>query len=112
MLSGASGGAVSQKGAQANKHLTKIATAANRLNRRPGSLSVRGRGLIQGLDCRDPDLASRIANMAFDRRLIVETCGSRDQVVKLMPPLTISNAELTTGLEILEGAVLEAWAEL
>jgi diaminobutyrate-2-oxoglutarate transaminase len=39
--------------------------------------------------------------------LIIETCGSRGQVVKLLPPLTLTDAELASGLDILEQAVLD-----
>lgn len=62
---------------------------------------VRGRGLIQGLACKG-DAAGAISKQAFERGMIIETAGARGQVVKLLPALTISEAEIQEGLEILD----------
>ncbi|MEV7470660.1 aminotransferase class III-fold pyridoxal phosphate-dependent enzyme [Streptomyces kronopolitis] len=67
-------------------------------------LSTRGRGLIHGLVV-GAGLADAVADQAFARGLLVETAGPRDEVVKLLPPLTASDAELAEGLTILEAAV-------
>lgn len=66
---------------------------------------VRGRGLAWGLAFADGDLASKVSATAFEAGLLVETAGSRGQVVKLLPPLTISDAELDEGLTLLDEAV-------
>ena len=67
---------------------------------------ARGRGLIQGLAFDDaPETARRVVSEAFRRGLVIETAGSRDHVVKLLPPLTIADGELDEGLTILEAAV-------
>lgn len=70
-------------------------------------ISVRGNGLIQGLAFAQPDLASKVCGAAFDRGLLVETSGPDDEVVKLLPPLTISRHDLMTGLNILRESVEE-----
>jgi diaminobutyrate-2-oxoglutarate transaminase len=67
----------------------------------------RGRGMIQGLAC-VPGLASRITAEAFELGLIVETSGPEDEVVKLLPALTIPEAQLDEGLELLVRAVVSA----
>lgn len=67
--------------------------------------SVRGRGLINGLDCDPPELANEITGACFERGLIMETSGSQDNVIKVMPPLIIEDADLKEGLDILEDAV-------
>jgi diaminobutyrate-2-oxoglutarate transaminase len=67
----------------------------------------RGRGMIQGLAC-VPGLASRIVKEAFELGLIIETSGPEDEVIKLLPALTISDAELDEGLELLVRAVVAA----
>jgi len=64
--------------------------------------SARGRGMIQGLATRDGGLARRIAARAFELDLIIETSGSEDQVIKLLPALTIDEQTLRKGLDILE----------
>ena len=69
--------------------------------------TVRGRGLIHGLEFEDATLAGRISKQCFERGLVIETAGIDDQVLKLLPSLTISEAELGTGLDIIE-ASLEA----
>ncbi|MFF2777353.1 diaminobutyrate--2-oxoglutarate transaminase [Streptomyces sp. NPDC058052] len=65
----------------------------------------RGRGLVHGLSFRDPALAGRVGREAFTRGLLVETAGARDEVVKLLPPLTVSDDELSEGLALLEESV-------
>jgi len=72
------------------------------------AFSVRGRGMMQGLHCPDPALAARITTAAWTRGLIAERSGPDDEVVKLMPPLTITDVELRRGLTILHAAVLDA----
>jgi len=72
-----------------------------------GEFRVRGRGMLQGLASDQPQLASNIASRAFEHGLVVETSGSEDQVVKLLPPLTIEEASLRKGLEILEQSVAD-----
>ena len=73
--------------------------------------TVRGRGLLQGLHTPVPGLAEQIAAAAFERGLLVETSGADSDVVKLMPPLTIDDAELTQGLQILAQATAAALAQ-
>jgi len=65
---------------------------------------LRGRGMIQGLAFEDARIASAISRAAFERGLVIETAGADDEVVKLLPPLTISHGELKRGLEILADA--------
>ncbi len=79
----------------------------------PGSgLSVRGRGLIQGLvSPAGSDIASQIAGRAFDKGLIIETSGAQDEVLKLLPALTIETEQLKKGLHILEQSVAEVMAQ-
>jgi diaminobutyrate-2-oxoglutarate transaminase len=73
-----------------------------------GSFKVRGNGLLRGLDVGDTDLATNISRAAFDRHLIVETCGADDTTVKMLPPLVIEEGELADGLTRLTDAVAQA----
>jgi diaminobutyrate-2-oxoglutarate transaminase len=73
----------------------------------PGT-EARGRGLAHGLAFAQSGLAQKVAAAAFDLGLLVETAGPPDQVVKLMPPLTIRDDELTHGLSLLAEAVARA----
>ena len=70
--------------------------------------SVRGRGLIQGLvSDATPELANKIAKQAFAHGLVIETSGAQDEVLKILPALTIEDAQLTRGLELIERSVAE-----
>ncbi|MDE3140093.1 MAG: aminotransferase class III-fold pyridoxal phosphate-dependent enzyme, partial [Acidobacteriota bacterium] len=75
-----------------------------------GRFSVRGNGLLCGLAVGDTELAADISRHAFERRLIVETCGPGDTVVKLLTPLVIDPALLDEGLRRLALAVEQATA--
>ncbi len=71
-------------------------------------LSVRGRGLIQGLVTRgDDDTANRIAKKAFEHGIVIETSGANDEVLKILPALTIEDELLIKGLEAIERSVAE-----
>jgi len=77
-----------------------------------GGLRVRGRGMIRGLVAADDEgLAGDICAAAFERGLVMETAGVDDQVAKVMPPLTIDDAVLENGLDILDAAVTAVLAE-
>ncbi|PXW33481.1 UNVERIFIED_CONTAM: diaminobutyrate aminotransferase [Williamsia faeni] len=70
-------------------------------------ISTRGRGMVQGLVFAEPAHAAKVCALAYDRGLLVESAGPSDEVVKLLPPLTISNEELDQGLAILAQATAE-----
>ncbi|MFW6342639.1 MAG: aspartate aminotransferase family protein [Halothiobacillaceae bacterium] len=82
-----------------------MARALERIAATNPDFDVRGRGMMQALDVIDGDLGKRIARACFDRGLLLAGCGSRGQVIKLIPPLTIPDDELNEGLEILAEAV-------
>lgn len=79
---------------------------------------VRGRGLMIGIEVVEPagvpdsvgarpaapGLARRIRREALHRGLIVELGGRHDTVVRLLPPLVMSDAEADSVLERLAGA--------
>src|SRR5262249_26353092 len=98
-------------------HFTKSASAAAELLReglesiaRRCAAEVRGHGLLLGLAWNSPDIATAVSAAAFRRGLIVETCGARSQVLKLLPPLTVSPVELQEALEILTASAVETIA--
>jgi len=68
-------------------------------------LDVRGIGLMIGLELTDGAAGRRVATRCLDDGLIVLTCGPDSNVVRLAPPLTISDAELDQGLDILAAAL-------
>jgi diaminobutyrate-2-oxoglutarate transaminase len=63
---------------------------------------VRGRGLIWGIAFDDAEIAGKVSAECFRDGLIIETAGVSDEVLKLLPSLTISEEELVRGLDIIE----------
>lgn len=76
-----------------------------------GEIELRGRGMVQGLDCGTGELANEITSNAFEKGLIIETSGADGQVVKCLCPLTISDRHLKRGLDILEQSVTSALSD-
>ncbi|MEU9606666.1 diaminobutyrate--2-oxoglutarate transaminase [Streptomyces sp. NPDC048057] len=69
--------------------------------------SHRGRGLVWGLEFARPSRATEVARRAFELGLLIETSGTRNEVVKLLPSLTITPDELDEGLRIVDRAIRE-----
>ncbi|MFT6775736.1 MAG: diaminobutyrate-2-oxoglutarate transaminase [Paracoccaceae bacterium] len=66
--------------------------------------TVKGRGMMQGVDVGSGALAGEICARCFDNGLIIETSGAHDEVVKVLAPLTIEAELFDKGLDILEAA--------
>ncbi len=71
---------------------------------------VRGRGLIYGLEIPEDGLAKNVSRHAFERGLVIELSGARGQVMKFLPPLSIDEATLHEGLEIVNEAIAHSIA--
>jgi len=71
-------------------------------------LSTRGRGMMRGLDVGSGDIAAAITAACFQRGIVIETSGPYDEIVKVLAPLTIEDAVLSEGLDILEDCVRAA----
>jgi len=67
---------------------------------------VRGRGLIQGLAL-DSETTAAVCREAFKRGVVIETAGADDEVVKILPPLTIQPDILEDGLQIVRDTMRE-----
>ncbi|KLN63878.1 MULTISPECIES: diaminobutyrate--2-oxoglutarate transaminase [Vibrio] len=79
---------------------------ASILARHPGMfVKQKGRGMMIGIECSNGQLAGEIAKACFDNGLIIETAGPNDEVLKFFAPLTITESELETGLDIFKHAV-------
>jgi 4-aminobutyrate aminotransferase len=86
--------------------------------RHPSIGDVRGMGLMIGVEfVRDrrtkipaEELCSRVVDLAFERGLILLSCGK--SVIRIAPALSITQAEVDEGLKIFEEAVTLAEKEL
>ncbi|HYH32466.1 MAG TPA: diaminobutyrate--2-oxoglutarate transaminase [Pseudonocardia sp.] len=88
------------KGERVEAALTELAASSQAVE-----LTPKGRGLARGLSFSQPELASKACVAAFERGLLMETSGPSDEVMKIMPPLTITDAELDEGLSVVGEAV-------
>jgi 4-aminobutyrate aminotransferase len=73
---------------------------------------VRGKGLMIGLEFIDPrsgepngTLVRRVLEGCLERGLLLYPAGYAGHVVRFIPPLTVTAAELEAGLSILKGVV-------
>lgn len=79
---------------------------------------VRGLGLMIGVEfvtdreSKEPakELTDRLVELAFERGLLLLACGK--SVVRVAPPLSITQQEIDEGLEIFEDALTAAEQEL
>lgn len=99
--------AIVNKAAIVTRHLQRISKLI------PNSF-IKGRGMMQGI-CVDADsgkLADKITRCAFEKKLIIETSGPYDEVIKVLAPLTTSDKQLEKGLMLLESATAEIMAQV
>ena len=92
------------RGEQALAVLRPLARRHSRLIR-----DVRGKGLMIGVEFDTPDHAEEVQWATFQRGLLVLECGR--STVRLSPPLTVSEAEMSTALRIFGEAVAHVDAE-
>ena len=89
---------VTRRGALVADRLHRIAALI------PGS-RVKGRGMMQGIDVGSESLAAEICRRCAGERLIVESAGPNDEVIKILAPLTTPDTLLERGLDIIESSV-------
>ena len=72
----------------------------------------RGLGPMRALELAEqtPALAAAVTSAAFERDLLLLSCGTYGNVVRLLPPLSITDDELARGLQLLEEAFGDARA--
>src|SRR3954449_3817599 len=77
--------------------------------RQPLVGEVRGLGPMLALELREPtpDAAKATSTAAFEKGLLLLSCGLDGNVIRLLPPLTASDEELERGLTLLEEALKE-----
>jgi diaminobutyrate-2-oxoglutarate transaminase len=70
--------------------------------------NVRGRGLLYGLEIPAPGFAKKVSRRAFEKGLVIELSGARNQVVKFLPPLIIDDKTLQAGIDIVNEAIADS----
>jgi 4-aminobutyrate aminotransferase len=101
--------------ANAERQGDRLLTALRRIaGGRPSVAEVRGRGLMVAIEFADgprltprPDLAKRMLAEAMARNLLLLSCGTHGQVVRIIPPLVTTDDEVDLALGVL-GESLDA----
>ncbi len=70
--------------------------------------SVRGEGLMLGIKCKAP--AGDVVNAAYKHNLLTLTAG--DNVLRIVPPLTITDEEIQLGIDKLDAAATDVQSAL
>ncbi|WP_250886658.1 diaminobutyrate--2-oxoglutarate transaminase [Bacillus sp. SM2101] len=66
---------------------------------------IRGRGMIKGITFEDGEYASKVCSNAFKMGLLLETSGAKNDVIKILPPLTIDEDGINQGIELLSESI-------
>ena len=74
---------------------------------------VRGRGAMMAIEIVDPvtgdpdaALTAKIASYAHQHGVVLLTCGTYGNVIRFLPPLTISDELITDGLDVIRDAFI------
>jgi len=89
-----------RKGKILHKRLNKISAKYPQLH-----TEVRGRGFVYGMGLSTGEIAKKILTECFHNKLILESAGARNNVIKFLAPLTITDEVLEEGLDILEHSI-------
>jgi 4-aminobutyrate aminotransferase len=103
--------------ANASARGAELVRRLRELQRRlPAIGEVRGLGLMVGVELvnkdgsANKDLQKKVRQVCLDSGMVVLSCGPHDNVLRLVPPLNLSEAELDEGWEILNAAFQEVAA--
>jgi putrescine aminotransferase len=66
---------------------------------------IRGLGLWLGLECRTAEMGTRLADELFERDVLVAQTINNPNVIRIQPPLIVTQEQLDTVLEALDDAV-------
>ncbi len=70
-------------------------------------ISLRGRGMVWGLDIGRSGFAGEVSQAAFEKNLVIELAGANDNVVKFLPALIIEEETLRKGMGIIDAVIGE-----
>ncbi len=89
-----------RKGKILHKRLNKISARNPQLK-----AEVRGRGFVFGMSLPTGEIVKEILTECFHNNLVLESAGARNNVIKFLAPLTITDEVLEEGLDILERSI-------
>ena len=66
---------------------------------------LKGRGLMRGIEFQERKFAAKVQKICFEKGLILETSGPQGEVLKLLPPLTVTDDIIDNAMEIIRNAI-------
>lgn len=85
----------------------------------PSISSVRGIGLMIGIELADPDTGKpdsdgvmKILDATLEKGVLFYLCGNSGEVIRMIPPLTVTKEQIQAGINILDEALTEYEAVL
>jgi len=98
---------------QKQKLVQKAKTLGNYLKKKlvalqkryPVIKEIRGTGLMLGIDFKDNAPVKKISNGCLEQGLVLIPTGADGTVIRVIPPLTVTKAEIDKALKIFENAI-------
>jgi diaminobutyrate-2-oxoglutarate transaminase len=70
-------------------------------------IRLKGRGLMRGIELANEEQTMHLQKTLFKNGILMDVCGFKDNIVKIMPPITITQDELQKGLDIIHQSLIE-----
>lgn len=77
---------------------------------------IRGVGLMIGIELRDPetgkadgDVVMKVLDKCLEKGVLFYLCGNVGEVIRMIPPLTVTKEQIDDGLQVLEEALQELY---
>jgi 4-aminobutyrate aminotransferase len=89
----------------------RMLTRLSKLTSNKAVGEVRGLGLMIAIEFQEPDgepshdIAEKVAKFCLENKLIVLTCGTHGHVIRLIPPLNMTDEDADKGMDIIEKAI-------
>ena len=97
---------LAENAAARGEQLTKGLRALQK--RYPVIGDVRGHGLMVGTEFKDKDITKVVHQACLKRDLLLLTCGTYENIIRWIPPLIVTEAQINEALSIFEEALKEA----
>jgi 4-aminobutyrate aminotransferase-like enzyme len=68
---------------------------------------VRGLGLMIGVEFHAPEVAKQVQKKCLTKGLVLITCGPKDEVIRVIPPLIVTKLQIDQALKIFAKALEE-----
>jgi 4-aminobutyrate aminotransferase len=85
-----------------------VARLRDEVGSHPAVRDIRGIGLMVGVELAGKNVTEQVCHTCLDAGVIVLACGPAENVLRLVPPLTISDDEIELGLTVLCDAIRSA----